>query len=307
MSLDHIRPRLASTFVVLGGFLSIVATIATRSRLGHRGGTVQLCLAALVLSATGAGVQASDAGHSAHDLEREARLRAEIVDLILDGHPLDLRVADGPPFLAIEAPAGTGSALGTALILHGRGLHPDEGHVAHPLRVGLAARGWNTLAIQLPVLDKSARYYDYLPVFPEAARRIASAVEHVRAAHGGPVVVVAHSCGTHMAQHWLLHDDGAGARIDAYVGIGMGATDYGQPMREPFGLEQIDVPVLDLYGEFDFPAVRRLAEQRMTQMLAGGNPLSAQRVMPGVGHYHEQQSTALVDAVAAWLDGVAAR
>jgi hypothetical protein len=39
--------------------------------------------------------------------------------------------------------------------------------------------------------------------------------------------------------------DGA---IDAYIGIGMRATDYGQPMLEPFPLDGMKVPVLDVYG-----------------------------------------------------------
>jgi pimeloyl-ACP methyl ester carboxylesterase len=82
----------------------------------------------------------------------------------------------------------------------------------------------------------------------------------------------------------------------------MGATDYGQPMREPFGLEHLEMPVLGLYGELDFPAVRRLAVQRLEQIRDAGHPLSAQQVMPGAGHYHEERADALVDAVLAWLD-----
>lgn len=255
-----------------------------------------------------AGLFASLPCLATHDREREARLRAEVVDLILDGHSLDLRTQAGEAFLAIETPARADPAHGTVLILHGRGLHPDEGQVVHPLRVGLAERGWNTLAIQLPVLDKTALYYDYLPLFPEAAGRITRAIEHVRRTRTGPLVLLAHSCGAHMAQHWLMHGAGdARAMIDAYVGIGMGATDYGQPMREPFGIEQLEVPVLDLYGELDFPAVRRLAVQRLAQMRAAGHPLSVQRVMPGAGHYHEQHTDALLDAVLAWLDGLSPR
>jgi hypothetical protein len=34
--------------------------------------------------------------------------------------------------------------------------------------------------------------------------------------------------------------------INAYVGIGMEATDYGQPMLERFPLERMSIPVLDV-------------------------------------------------------------
>lgn len=305
MSLDHFEPRPDRLNWVLGGPLSIARTIAARSGLGQRVRSRAGALRARMALGLCMLLSASQAGLAAPDREREQRLRAEIVDLVFDGQVLDLRAPGGEPFLAIETPGQAKPARGTVVILHGRGLHPDEAQVVHPLRVALAARGWNTLAIQLPVLGKAARYYDYLPLFDEAASRIASAVAYAQGAHGGPLVLLAHSCGTHMAQHWLAQG-GAAARaaIDAYVGIGMGATDYGQPMREPFGLERLSVPVLDLYGEFDFPAVRRLAEQRMAQILEAGHPLSAQRLMPGAGHYHEQRSEALVDAVAAWLDGL---
>jgi pimeloyl-ACP methyl ester carboxylesterase len=175
--------------------------------------------------------------------------------------------------------------------------------VVHPLRVGLAERGWNTLSIQLPVLARDATYNDYLGVFGTAIPRIEAALVEARALAPGPVVLLAHSCGAHMAQHWMLaHDRQALDGLDAYIGIGMGATDYGQPMREPFALDRLRVPVLDLYGETDYPAVRRLAAERLAALRRGGNPKSAQQVVADADHYFTDRSEALLDAVAAWLD-----
>ena len=40
------------------------------------------------------------------------------------------------------------------------------------------------------------------------------------------MVLIAHGCGSHMAQHWFeVRGDAAVNQMDAYVGIGMGATD----------------------------------------------------------------------------------
>ena len=63
------------------------------------------------------------------DLEREARLAAEIEDSIVVGEPLYL-TADGHDFLALYTAAEP--ARGSTLILHGRGYHPDWPLVAAP-------------------------------------------------------------------------------------------------------------------------------------------------------------------------------
>ncbi|MCB1773975.1 MAG: DUF3530 family protein [Gammaproteobacteria bacterium] len=241
----------------------------------------------------------------APDHEREIRLRGEIEDLILDGEAVTLTGADGVGFLGIYTEAENGPARGSVVLLHGRGFHPDWQDVIHPLRVGLTRFGWNTLSIQLPVLDKAASYYDYVAVFPHAGPRIEAAIDRLRRQHPGPIVLLAHSCGTHMAQHWMLHAEPAAlASFDAYVGIGMGATDIGQPMREPFPFDRLSVPVLDIYAEDDFRAVRLLAGVRRLQLEANGHPHHAQVVVPGSEHYFVDRGMALTESIGAWLTGV---
>lgn len=236
------------------------------------------------------------------DLVREARLAGEFVDAIMDGEALEL--SDGKnQFVAIYTEAE--DAKGTALILHGRGFHPDWGTVIQPLRVGLTEHGWNTLAIQLPVLNKTAKYNDYIPLFGDAIPRIEAAIAYVKAQTDNPLVVVAHSCGSHMAQHWILKQgEAAIAQFDAYVGIGMGATDYKQPMVEPFALDKMPMPVLDLYGENDYPAVIRKAEEREQMLRKAGNAKSKQIMLAGAWHYYEEHADQLVEVVADWLNGL---
>ncbi len=236
------------------------------------------------------------------DLAREQRMAAEISDAILDGEPEQLETRDGQRFLAIFTESAVTPARGIVVILHGRGLHPDWVDVVQPLRVELTTHGWNTLSIQLPVLGKSASYYDYVPLFGAAMPRIEAAFDRIGLAAGGKRVLLAHSCGSHMAQHWI-HQQGHAAliRFDAYIGIGMGATDRGQSMREPFALKDMPMPVLDLYAERDFPSVHRLAAERLAALRRTGNPLSDQQIIPDAEHYFVDRGAALVDAVAAWL------
>ena len=218
--------------------------------------------------------------------------------MILDGEPVHLD-ADGHSFLAIHTEADDDGRRKAVIVLHGRGFHPDWPEVAGPLRTELPGHGWDTLSLQMPVLEKSAKYYDYVPILPAAFPRIRAGIEYLRARGADPVVLAAHSCSVHMAMAYVRrHGDAA---FDGFIGIGMGATDYGQPMREPLALATMSVPVLDLFGDEDYPAVLREASARLAAIRAAGNPRSAQRVVGGAGHFFRDSDEGLVDAVAQWL------
>ena len=235
---------------------------------------------------------------AAQDLDREHRLEAEIIDAILDGEPVRLD-ADGHSFLGIHTEAGDGGPRKAVIVLHGRGFHPDWPEVAAPLRTVLPEHGWDTLSLQMPVLGKSAKFYDYVPIFPAALPRIRAGIELLRARGARTIVLAAHSCSVHMAMAFVRRDGDTG--FDGFIGIGMGATDYRQPMREPFPLASMSVPVLDLFGDEDYPAVLREAPARLAAIRAAGNPRSAQRIIPGAGHFFRDMDDELVDAVAEWL------
>jgi len=232
----------------------------------------------------------------ASDLQREKRMADEIVDAILDGDAVFLEV-NGHEFLSIYTEAD--EPKGTAIILHGRGFHPDWQDAINPLRVGLAESGWNTLSVQMPVLEKQAKYYDYLPLFPEAIPRIESAIAYVRERQKGKVVLIAHSCGAHMAMAWV--DTESFESIDAYIGIGMGATDYKQPMKQPFPLDKIKVPVLDVYAENDYPAVLKMAPERLRLIEQVANKKSGKVVVKGAEHYYVDKGDALTQVIEQWL------
>ncbi len=258
--------------------------------------------ALILLAGIPPGVAAAPPAGPSPDLAREERLRTEIVDTILDGAPVDL-AAGGRPFLALYTEAAKAPPHGGVILLHGRGFHPDWGQVIQPLRVALPAHGWNTLSIQLPVLDKEATYYDYVPILGEAAPRIEAAIDFLRSKGLRRIVLIAHSCGAHMAMRWFeINGD---QRISGFAGLGLGATDFGQPMERPFPLERMKVPVLDLYGSEEYPAVLRGAPQRRAAILRAGHPKSRQQVIAGANHYFEGIDNALlIEAVRRWLDSL---
>ena len=259
----------------------------------QRGAIVFLMMSALLIP----GIEATELDPATPDYEREARLAEQIVDMILDGDPVWLE-ADQREFLSIYTEADDSRA--GVLILHGRGFHPDWADAINPLRVGLVERGYSTLALQMPVLEKDAKYYDYTSVFGFAHARIEAGLRFLRENGHRKVILLAHSCGVHMAMDWI--GENGDDSINAYVGLGMGATDYGQPMRKPLPLAQMQVAVLDLYGTDEFPAVLRGASERQAMLEAGGHAQSRQMVLPQANHYFTDQGDALVEVVADWLD-----
>lgn len=244
----------------------------------------------------------------ASDLQREKRMSDEIVDAILDGEAVFLNAGDHD-FLGIYTEAANVVEVepirGTVIILHGRGFHPDWQDTVSPLRVGLIESGWNTLSVQMPVLHKEAKYYDYVPLFPQAIPRIEAAISYAREQLKGQegsqnrVVLAAHSCGAHMAMAFV--DTDSVEEIDAFIGIGMGATDYKQPMQHPFPFEKIKVPVLDVYAENDYPAVIKMAPERLRMIRVAGNNKSDQQVVQSADHYYSDEGEELTQVISRWL------
>ena len=84
----------------------------------------------------------------------------------------------------------------------------------------------------------------------------------------------------------------------------MGATDYRQPMVEPYALDRMSMPVLDIYGGNDYPAVLRMAPERAAMIEHAGDPRSRQVRVPQAAHYFVDHERELVESVAAWLKGL---
>lgn len=235
------------------------------------------------------------------DLEREKRMAVEVEDAVLDGEVIFLKDGDHE-FMAIDQEPED-KTKGAVIILHGRGFHPNWEDAIFPLRTQLPAKGWRTLSLQMPVLKKTAKYYDYVPLFSQAATRIEAGIQYLKEQGVHNIVLFAHSCGAHMAMEWVRNKgDAIGENISAYIGAGMGATDYKQKMDKPFPLATMKIPVLDIYGEKEYPAVIRMAPERLAAMNKAGNTKSKQVVVSGADHYFKEKGNALVIEVAKWLD-----
>ena len=237
----------------------------------------------------------------ASDLAREKRLAEQNEELIFDGEVIYLESA-GHEFMNVYMETEAEKVKGAVIILHGRGFHSDWPKVVRPLRIGLTEDGWDTLSMQMPVLEKQAKYYDYVPILSEAIPRIETGIDFLKEQGYKKIILIAHSCSSHMVMAWV---DANGFRdIDAFIGIGMGAIDYKQPMAKPLPLHKLKVPILDLYGSDEYPAVIRGARQRLDDIKRAGNKKSKQMMVMGADHYFTEKDDELLEIVSEWMQGL---
>lgn len=227
----------------------------------------------------------------ASDLAKEKRWVDQVVDSLLDGEAVMLN--DGTSdFLAIDTRADEPKDVGI-IVIHGIGIHPDWETIVRPIRVELAAEGWNTLSLQMPILSNEATGADYEPLMKEVPARIDAGIRQLFKSGAKKVVIVAHSMGAAMTNYYLSHkkvykEAQTETPILAYIAIGMGTG------NENF-LKKIDLPMLDLYGEKDLPMVLSSASKRLAA--AAHNKQYSQKKVAGANHFFEDQDEDLVKAV----------
>jgi pimeloyl-ACP methyl ester carboxylesterase len=220
------------------------------------------------------------------DYVREKKWADEITPGIVVGDPIYLEQNDGHRFLGIYTEVRNPKA--GLVIVHGMGVHPDWGLIAM-LRSELAELGYTTLSVQMPVLANDAKPEDYVATFGEASGRLELAVGFLRAKGYKKTAIVSHSMGSRMTHHFLTgHPD---AQINAWISIGMGGSDdYGE----------VRVPVLDLFGEHDAPAVLKNAGKRAAsiEQRKGSQQIRA----PKADHFFNNRHGDLVKYVKGFLD-----
>ncbi len=231
------------------------------------------------------------------DVDKEQRWAEQVVDGLLDGDAIGLDDGNGHEFLGILT-EGDGGGERAVILLHGIGVHPNWPDVIYPLREGLLEHGTTSLSIQLPILANEADPADYVALFAEVPARIDAAIEHLADAGYRSVVLVAHSMGASMASHYLAR--GAHDAIDSVVLIGMGPGIDGNANVD--ALARVSLPLLDLYGSNDLPAVLESTDRRAAAGLAGAGAGYRQVTVKGANHFFQGHEQALRRQVIDWLE-----
>ena len=250
----------------------------------RKGKAARLSFIALLLVSTL--LQAQPA--SQPDYAREKRWADEVTPGLVVGDAIYLTQKSGHKFLAIytEAP----KAPAAVIVVHGLGVHPDWALIG-ALRSGLADNGYTTLSVQMPVRAANALAEEYPGLFADAAERLAAATALLRGKGYRRIAMVAHSMGARMGNYFLANSAAGG--IDAWVAIGISNGEF-------MNADKLALPILDIYGERDFPPVLRKAGTReaVLRTLKG----SAQIEVPGADHYFAGRESELVKLVRQFLD-----
>jgi pimeloyl-ACP methyl ester carboxylesterase len=220
------------------------------------------------------------------DTAREKRWAAEITPAILVGDATYIALESGHKFLSIYA--ANPKARAAVIVVHGMGVHPDWG-LNNPLRSQLAEQGYATLSIQMPVLASDAKAEQYPALFPAAGKRLQAAIAFLREKGHGKIAIVSHSMGSRMVNEFLAR----GGDVDAWVSVGISTGIFKES-------ERFKAPVLDIFGEKDFPVVLQNAATRADAIRRVRG--SSQIEVAGAGHYFNGSEAELVRHVKRFLD-----
>ena len=234
----------------------------------------------------------------ASDKAKEQRWADQIVDTLMIGEAHWLEPGD-ERVLALVTEHTTDKAKGGAIVVHGIGAHPNWPEVIHPLRSQLPDHGWMTLSVQMPILENQADARDYEPLFEEVTPRFEAAIDYLRQQGIENIVILAHSMGAAMSTHYLASNPDHPIR--AFVGIGMNQSDI-DIMDNASNLEQITIPVLDLYGSRDLDGVMASVKKRATGAARAGNDNYRQLEIEGADHFFNGMADTLVKRVYSWIE-----
>jgi len=223
------------------------------------------------------------------DYKREKRWADEIVPSIVSGAPVWLEAPRTEKFLGIYTEAK--NPKGAIILAHGLGVHPDYGLIGE-LRTRLADAGYTTLSIQMPILAADAPAARYPVLFWEADARFAAAMTHLRRKRYDRIVILSHSMGSRMANHYVsAHPQ---LPLAGWISLSISNGEFAPLKRTKF-------PVFDVYAENDFDVVLQGAQKRaaVLKRMRG----SSQAMMFATDHYFAKKEKELVSLIGLLLEG----
>lgn len=182
--------------------------------------------------------------------------------------------ASGERFLGIYTTALTGAPLGAVIILPGLGLTPDWPDVIAPLRTGLPGYGWNTLSIPLTTPTRGADgRWQLEPYFTASRARIQAAVAFLQQQGITRVALVGQGLGAAAAVVNISGSDALKLSACAAVSLGVPPDSTSSPYQ-PGLVENIRVPLLDIFGSRDLDEVTHTAAARLAAARRGNHAAS---------------------------------
>lgn len=207
----------------------------------------------------------------------------QLANAIHVGQPQWLE-AGGSRFLGIYTRAGTGTPLGGAIILPGLGEHADSMDVIAPLRVGLPDFGWSTLSITLPIPEQGTDgQWQLDPYFTASRARIEAAIAFMEQQGINNIALIGHGLGAAAA---VVNVSGENTlKAAAFAAISLGIVPPSASSAYQVGLlENIHIPMLDIYGNRDQESMVTNAAARLAAARRGGRTASNKQQIESLMH-----------------------
>ena len=187
-------------------------------------------------------------------------------------------------FLGIYTKATSGTPEGGAIILPSLGINPDWPDVIAPLREGLPNYSWSTLSIQLPTPTRgSDGLWQLEPYFTASRVRIQAAIAFLEQQGITNIALVGHGLGAVTAVVSLSGTDPL--KVSALAAISLGVPPLSAPSTyKPALLENIRIPILDIYGSRDLDEVTQSAAARLVAARQGGRDASHNQHLESLAH-----------------------
>ncbi len=205
--------------------------------------------------------------------------------------------AQGKKFLAIYTETVSAGNRGTAIILHDQDGYPDRQYLIHELRTVLPQHNWATLSLQIPVRETGAQAEEYYALFDEAKARIDAAVGFIAQGNTNSIALVGYGLGAMMGVYSVSENN---AKVKAIVAISLAVPESGVRQVQVLSfLKRIQKPFLDIFAEYDLPAVVDTARKR--RLSARDNTDYRQVVIAGADHQYRHSHILVVKRVYSWL------
>ncbi len=158
------------------------------------------------------------------DLEEE--ISTQIEKALTTGEAVWLG-EEGANFLSLYKSNSFKKTHGGILFLHDIGANSDWPNLIKPLRLAFPKKGWDTLSIQLPMVNVDAEKTEYLGQFDEAVSRVNAGVEFLKQKGLTSIVILGHGMGSIVAIYDL--NKNPQESVKALIAVSLSGSDTIKP------------------------------------------------------------------------------
>ncbi|MFK5893340.1 MAG: DUF3530 family protein [Pseudomonadota bacterium] len=247
----------------------------------------------IVIFALVQGINPVWASDSSVDLKQEKYWKSLLSKQIKMGQAIDLNSGQ-QTFFAIYKKQNLLKEKGSVILLHDKAGHPDWKNVIRPLRINLTKHGWNTLSIQMPLKNKPLKKTEELQAFyQQGYSRLDSALQYLKDQKAPNIFLIAYGSNNLVVLNYYKNNPKRD--INGVVLISL-ATENSLSL-----LEEINLPVLDIYGSNDFDSVTLTARQRISAAKRSGNKYYSQQQIHYADHFFSTDSDKLIKRIHSWM------